>query len=339
MKWYFEKFGERQGPVSIQELVEILNRGEITLDNLVWRDGMANWTPLREADALTSEDGAEMAICAQSGKVMLKSEMMPYGDKFISPEHSDAFVQNLMETSDSVSSNDDGVLPADFSVNIGSSLSRAWTTMAQDFWPITGIALLINVVYGAASQVGGGLVAIPIFAGLYYYLLRKIRGQPAEIGDAFYGFSNGFLKFFLMNLVILGISIAALIPFFVVIFASAAVGSEEPSVLAIGGMVLTGIMILFYLYVSVAWTLAPVICFDKNLPFWDSMKLSMKAYNRQFFWFSLFFLTLVLINLLGFALLVIGLYVTVPLTLLAMLHVYEDIFGGKRSAAQQQLEG
>ena len=135
-----------------------------------------------------------------------------------------------------------------------------------------------------------------------------------------------------MNLVILGISIAALIPFFVVIFASAAVGSEEPSVLAIGGMVLTGIMILFYLYVSVAWTLAPVICFDKNLPFWDSMKLSMKAYNRQFFWFSLFFLTLVLINLLGFALLVIGLYVTVPLTLLAMLHVYEDIFGGKPSS-------
>ena len=96
MKWYFEKFGERQGPVSIQELVEILNRGEITLDNLVWRDGMANWTPLREADALTSEDGAEMAICAQSGKVMLKSEMMPYGDKFISPEHSEAFMGRLL---------------------------------------------------------------------------------------------------------------------------------------------------------------------------------------------------------------------------------------------------
>ena len=146
MKWYYEKLGERHGPVSVQELVEVLNRGDITVDNLVWREGMANWAPLKLADAMMDAEGNELAICAASGKVMKKSEMMPYGDKFISPEHRDEFVQGLMESGDSASSDSDGIMPTDFSVNIGDCLSRGWNTMALDFWPIVGVTALIIII-------------------------------------------------------------------------------------------------------------------------------------------------------------------------------------------------
>lgn len=49
MNWYYESGGQQQGPVSEGELDRLLAEGKITLDTLVWRDGMAGWAPLRSA--------------------------------------------------------------------------------------------------------------------------------------------------------------------------------------------------------------------------------------------------------------------------------------------------
>ncbi len=338
MNWYYERFGERHGPVSIQELTETLDRGEITVDNLVWREGMPDWKPLKEADVLKTAGGEEMAICAHSGVVMEKSKMMPYGDKFIAPEHREAFVQGLMESGDSIGVDEDGIVPSDFNVDIGRCLSRAWDTLSMSFWPIVGVTALIMVMIGAASQIpfANLIIVYPSLAGLFYYLLRKVRNQPVEIGDAFYGFSNGFTKFMLMNLVVFGISMAIVIPAVVLFIGLAA--TEEPA-LAIVGVSLGSLLYCVIIYLGFAWTLAPLICLDKDVGFWDSMKISMKTFNKQFFWFALFSLVIIVINILGVALLCLGWFVTAPLTMLATVHLYEDIFGGRRNATEQRLLG
>ena len=49
MNWYYESGGQQQGPVADSELDRLLAEGKITLDTLVWREGMAGWTPLRTA--------------------------------------------------------------------------------------------------------------------------------------------------------------------------------------------------------------------------------------------------------------------------------------------------
>ncbi len=49
MNWYYESGGQQQGPVADSELDRLLGEGKITLDTLVWREGMPGWTPLRSA--------------------------------------------------------------------------------------------------------------------------------------------------------------------------------------------------------------------------------------------------------------------------------------------------
>ena len=51
MNWYYESGGQQQGPVADSELDRLLAEGKITLDTLVWREGLASWTPLRTARA------------------------------------------------------------------------------------------------------------------------------------------------------------------------------------------------------------------------------------------------------------------------------------------------
>lgn len=49
MNWYYESGGQQQGPVADSELDRLLAEGKITPETLVWREGMAGWTPLRTA--------------------------------------------------------------------------------------------------------------------------------------------------------------------------------------------------------------------------------------------------------------------------------------------------
>jgi hypothetical protein len=49
MNWYYESGGQQAGPVSESDLDRLLAEGKITLDTLVWREGLAGWAPLRTA--------------------------------------------------------------------------------------------------------------------------------------------------------------------------------------------------------------------------------------------------------------------------------------------------
>jgi hypothetical protein len=47
--WYYARNGmDRQGPVSETELRNLIDQGQVQPDDLLWREGMAAWTPLRD---------------------------------------------------------------------------------------------------------------------------------------------------------------------------------------------------------------------------------------------------------------------------------------------------
>ncbi len=45
MEWYYEKNGDQNGPVSLEQLQSLLAAGAIQTHNLVWKPGMADWQP------------------------------------------------------------------------------------------------------------------------------------------------------------------------------------------------------------------------------------------------------------------------------------------------------
>lgn len=48
--WHYERDGQPVGPISELDITNLTKTGQIADDTLVWRNGMAEWTPLGETD-------------------------------------------------------------------------------------------------------------------------------------------------------------------------------------------------------------------------------------------------------------------------------------------------
>jgi len=46
-EWFHAQGNRQQGPLPAEQLIELFRSNEITLDTLVWRDGLPQWQPLR----------------------------------------------------------------------------------------------------------------------------------------------------------------------------------------------------------------------------------------------------------------------------------------------------
>src|SRR5258706_14782947 len=81
------------------------------------------------------------------------------------------------------------ILAQDYVLDIRSCLRRGWGLVRSDFWPIVGISALMLLLVQAASSTAVGIAASgPLMGGLWLYLLKRARGQPAGIETAFSGF-------------------------------------------------------------------------------------------------------------------------------------------------------
>ena len=126
-EWYFERNRNQQGPVTSEFLLSAHASGTVPDSALVWNESMPGWEPLAKhldsiqaevsataaslltasvpgrlqaslaADTQTPESLLPMEICAYSGNVFPREDMLQYGNQWIAPEHKEAFVQSLME--------------------------------------------------------------------------------------------------------------------------------------------------------------------------------------------------------------------------------------------------
>ena len=51
--WYFELNGAQQGPENLEQVQQRLQNGELSMQTLVWRDGMTDWVALSQVPELS----------------------------------------------------------------------------------------------------------------------------------------------------------------------------------------------------------------------------------------------------------------------------------------------
>lgn len=187
-------------------------------------------------------------------------------------------------------------------LNIGNCLERSWNLLKANFWPLVGATFVLVVVAGIAGSIpflgllSSLLLTGVFYGGLYLYYLKTIRGQPAEFGDVFSGFSLAFVPLMLATLV---------------------------------STVLTGLgcvlLILPGIYLAIAYAFTYLLVIDQKLEFWAAMEVSRRVITAQ--WWRMFGLLLLagLIAMLGIIGLIIGVFITLPIAIGALAYAYEDL--------------
>jgi hypothetical protein len=166
----------------------------------------------------------------------------------------------------------EAVLAAATDLDIGGCLRDGWETSKANFLPILGVSLLIGLCAGivGAIPIVGMLASLFLtgvfYGGLYFYVLKRKRGEPTQVGDAFSGFTVAFGQLALATFVV--------------------------TVLTIIGFIC---LILPGIYLAVCWAFTYVLIREKGLPFWDAMELGRKVVTAQ--WFRVFGLGLAILGL------------------------------------------
>jgi len=204
------------------------------------------------------------------------------------------------------------IVDRDYGLDLGDCFSRSWSLLQNNFWLLVGATALIFVILlgiefiPLLGHAAGVLFGFLLWGGLDLLFLKRLRGQPVEVGDVFLGFSLAFVQLMLASVV---------------------------------AHVLTGIGLLLcvlpgiYLLV-VWWMFVPLLILDKGLEFWPAMELSRKVVTRH--WWQCFgiFLLAGFVGLLGALACGVGVFFTLPIAVGATVYAYEDIFGSRAPTSE-----
>jgi uncharacterized RDD family membrane protein YckC len=110
MKWYYVEQGQQTGPVSDEQLAELVRSGKINPGTLVWHEGLPEWRPYAQATgsgenfnanagtpAAGSTSKTSEAVCAECGKIFPVDEMIRHGNARICANCKPVFMQKLAE--------------------------------------------------------------------------------------------------------------------------------------------------------------------------------------------------------------------------------------------------
>jgi hypothetical protein len=89
MNWYYVSAGKQTGPVDDAQLEGLARTGQIQMDTLVWREGMAEWQPYSTvappgmaapaAAPAAPAFSANEVVCAECNRIFPKDETIPFG--------------------------------------------------------------------------------------------------------------------------------------------------------------------------------------------------------------------------------------------------------------------
>lgn len=204
------------------------------------------------------------------------------------------------------------------------------------------------------SLVANALVLWPVLGGFYSICLQAAREDRAgtDISNLFIGFKNTFSDLFILRLVTGIVLAVCMLPYSIKNAEKIAPFMEQfehmqrtsapadPMEMILQmfsqmGSAFVATLPIFVIcmivatYFSVNWIFTIPLIMDKEMGFWTAMKLSWKMVHKH--WFHIFGLAVLvgLINLAGFMSCCVGLLVTFPLGVTALMFAYEDIFGRK----------
>jgi hypothetical protein len=262
--------GKEYGPANADQIRQWIREGRVSFTTSAQLEGSTEWKPLSQYEEFAADLNAPPRTIAAP-----------------------APTQGQSGNADAIANE---VLARGFVVDSGSCVSRSWALVKKNFWLLVGASFVIHLIQGVPLV--GALLSGPLYGGLFLLFLKLIRGQRAEFGDAFAGFSDQFVHLLLAGLVA---GVLSLIGFLFCIIPG--------------------------IYLAVAWCFALPLVIDKRLEFWPAMELSRKVVSHH--WWQVFWLFVLsfLLSLLGLLACYVGIFVALPVTMGAFAYAYEDIFG------------
>src|SRR5262245_47682502 len=113
MSWYYVDAGQQAGPVTDEQLDELVRSGKVRSDTLVWQEGMANWqaysqarpggaaaTPAMAAPPIAGAAPAPSGndvVCAECHQIFPRENTIQYGNAWVCAGCKPRFVQRLRE--------------------------------------------------------------------------------------------------------------------------------------------------------------------------------------------------------------------------------------------------
>jgi uncharacterized membrane protein len=181
--------------------------------------------------------------------------------------------------------------PATVQVAAGRWIGEGWDLVKTDI----GGYMLLSLVFFMIGSVP--LVQGALHAGFSIHTIKKLSGRRADFSDFFKGF-NFFIPALVASLVIGVFAFAGALACLV------------------GAIVVSAMFQFTYLFIV-----------DKKMDFWPAMQASHALVKADYFGFSMFIVLSFLVNLLGVCCLIVGLLITVPLTLAATVIAYRELVG------------
>jgi len=324
MEWYYAVEKQQKGPVTPEQLAELVQQGVVTGATLVWHKGMGEWQPYSKVAGATSSASTPPGMAPS----------LPYVSSAPSPEE---WARN--------------VLNEEVDLTVGECFAKGWE-MFQRNMPVTiGALLLVFLAQMAANAVPilGPIASLfltgPLYGGMMYYFVLMVRGEECRVGTAFAGFGPRFVPLMLAGLLVTVISALCMLPGLGVLFAgiisagflNAQAGQAQEMLQALSvGMIcllIAGVLLLVFLVFMATMLLQfsyPLIL-DKGVDMMDAIKLSFRRALKK--WPTLLVLMILgsLLSLLGVLLCGVGALFTVPWYLGAWAVAYEKLFPGETS--------
>jgi len=241
----------------------------------------------------------------------------------------------------------------DYELDIVACLTTAWRLFQQQFSTLFGPTMMYLLIcfglgiFGALPYIGplfslcSMVIGGPLMAGLYVVYLRVIRGETPPLGSVFDGFRKMFGHLFLGQWVAGILAFVPLLAGILVLFFSVGLtvimglvkGSASwPTfeVLAPGlALFLLGVPVSIFLTVN--WMFSLPMILDQRLNFWTAMKRSGRQVRRH--WWSCLALLVVMsiLNFAGALCCLVGLVVTMPISMLVLMCAYETVIHGRKA--------
>ena len=328
MQWYYTRQGSQQGPVSEDDLRNLVRWGQLSPLDLVWNSRMGNrWAPVSAVDFLqnTRSDAHGDHSGNSSGDtpnhhLMLLARSSLQGNWGLAAlviliSWSILHLTHLLRPL---------VHPFDFMGRIMAEAQPSSITILR------GIALVMILL--AAFLLTG-----PLSIGIKKFFLNLARGERGRVGDLFAGFQNGSGYYWrtvwvplIIVMLVTGWAMAALIPagilgYEYLSFTKTTLQSHDTRVLF---AILGGIIALFVLLKACNYSMAGyLLADDPSLGAWEAVLKSagmMKGCVWKFSCLGFRFLGWILLLPLTLGL---GALLLLPYIATSVAHFYDDVKG------------
>jgi uncharacterized membrane protein len=214
-------------------------------------------------------------------------------------------------------------------------LKAGWNVISDQYWLFLGMVAVAMII---GSAVPLGILAGPMFCGLYLVYFRKRRGLPIEFGTLFKGFDYfgqsvvaSLLHYIPIVVIVVFCYILMYVGMFATMFAASQAGEEAAPFAMLSFLV---VMLIFYavvmllvILISIGFMFAYPLIVDRGLAGLDAVKLSFRAAFANFWRLLGLSLLCGLLTFVGYLMCFVGIFFVLPITYVGMAAAYEQVFG------------